>query len=389
MLRPFLNKAGIHSYPDFYVPVLYFPSIDGITLFCFRLMKKISMSLYWKCQLVGWIIAGLYWAFGPPLEAGFNWLQAGLDFAGDLVICILLTHSYRNLVLRLNWHTLSLRSLIPRIIPAIFLLGTAFMLVITLKLYIVRVYAVKGFTLSLAEFFVFSRQTLFITGIRLMSIWVLAYHLYHYAQREINTARENARLSVIAKEAQLNNLSSQLNPHFFFNSLNNIKFLVLENPSSARRAIDLLCDLLRNSLYNKTDKLIPLKDEMNLVNDYLELEKLRFEERLQTKILIDPLLSGLLIPPLSVQCVVENAVKHGISKKKEGGLIEIEIKRESDFLKIAVQNPGTLNSQDKAGLGIKNLTERLLLQYNGKASFAIEAIAAEKVLTTISIPVNE
>ncbi len=311
-----------------------------------------------------------------------------MDFAGDLIICILLTHSYRKLVLRLNWHRLPLRSLIPRIIPAIFLLGILFMLLIAFKLYIVRIYAVKGFTLSFAEFFASSRQTLFITGIRLMSIWVLAYHLYHYAQREINIVRENARLSVIAKEAQLNNLSSQLNPHFFFNSLNNIKFLVLDNPESARRGIDLLCDLLRNSLYNDTDKLIPLRQEINLVNDYLELEKLRLEERLRTNMIIDQSLLDLLIPPLSIQAMVENAVKHGISKKYEGGLVEIKIKRDTDFIKVTVQNPGTFN-QVNGGLGIKNLTERLLLQYNAKASFTIESIPGEKVRATISIPVNE
>ena len=101
-----------------------------------------------------------------------------------------------------------------------------------------------------------------------MSIWVLAYHLYHYSRLELETVKENARLSIMIKEAQLNNLASQLNPHFFFNSLNNIKFLVLGNPTAARRAIDLLSDLLRNSLNNNMGRLISLEQEIELVKTF-------------------------------------------------------------------------------------------------------------------------
>lgn len=351
---------------------------------------NIPISLYWKCQITGWLIAGLYWAFSGPAEAHFNWPQAILDFIGDFTICILLTHGYRNFALHKNWNKLSLKSLVPRIIPVIFLLGVSFLILIAIKLYVVRLYTVQNFSLSFWEFFRSSRLTLFVTGIRLMSIWVLAYHLYHYAQREINTAKENARLSVIAKEAQLSNLSAQLNPHFFFNSLNNIKSLVIENPESARRAIDLLSDLLRNSLYSKEGKLIPVKEEINLVKDYLELEKMRFEERLQMNIIVGEKLSDILIPPLSIQALVENAVKHGIDKIKEGGIIEVKIEKEGNFLKITVLNPGKLPAEKQSpGLGLKNLKERLLLQFNGKAAFNITGIPGEKVLATILIPVHE
>lgn len=149
-----------------------------------------------------------------------------------------------------------------------------------------------------------------------MSIWVLAYHLYHYSRLEIETVKENARLLMMIKEAQLNNLSAQLNPHFFFNSLNNIKFLVLENPSSARRAIDLLSELLRNSLNSNVGRLISLNDEIDLVRDYLELEKIRFEERLQIQIEINAAASQYSILPLSIQTLVENAIKHGIERRK-------------------------------------------------------------------------
>jgi LytS/YehU family sensor histidine kinase len=222
---------------------------------------------------------------------------------------------------------------------------------------------------------------------RLMSIWALAYYLYHYAQREINTVKENAHLSIIAKDAQLNNLSAQLNPHFLFNSLNNIKSLVIEDPQLARRAIDLLSDLLRSSLYGRDGMLISIKDELSLVNDYLELEKLRFEERLQFTIeMPDQLLSSLIIP-FSIQALVENAVKHGINKQTEGGFIEIIVAQREGFVVITVQSPGRLETNKQPhGLGLKNLKERLKLQFNDKAGFNICEQQNETVLATILIP---
>jgi two-component system LytT family sensor kinase len=120
-----------------------------------------------------------------------------------------------------------------------------------------------------------------------MTIWVLAYHLYHYHRYRLETIEQNAALELIAKQAQLDNLSTQLNPHFLFNSLNSIKSLIIENPAVARRAVDLLSDILRTSLYQKIAAFISVKEELSLVEDYVALEKIRFEERLNMTVLMD------------------------------------------------------------------------------------------------------
>jgi LytS/YehU family sensor histidine kinase len=184
-------------------------------------------------------------------------------------------------------------------------------------------------------------QGIFVAGVRLMSIWLLAYHLYQYEQREIRITKENARLAIITREAQLNNLSAQLNPHFLFNSLNNIKALVIENPESARRGIDLLSDILRTSLYSGDMMLTSINNEIELVKDYLELEKLRFEERLQFAIKVDDELLKIAILRLSVQTLVENAIKHGISKQKDGGLVSIRVEKFPDTYSYQRPEPGT------------------------------------------------
>lgn len=309
------------------------------------------------------------------------------DLILDVVIGITLTHLYRNFAIKNGWTKLNLKILVPKIIVSILILSLLYMFLIVGKLYLVRMFILEDNPVLFISFFKDTQLQVFITAIRIMSIWVLAYHLYHYSRLELETVKENARLSVVIKEAQLNNLSAQLNPHFFFNSLNNIKFLVLENPDLARRAIDLLSELLRNSLNSNVGRLISLNDEINLVKDYLELEKIRFEERLQVKIEVNIDVSNQLILPLSIQSLIENSIKHGIEKRKNGGFIIVKIEKENNFIKINVQNSGKLSQEiNNSGIGLRNLRERLLLQYNGEAFFEIKQQEDETVLATILIP---
>ena len=345
------------------------------------------LSTYWKIQFTGWIIASLYWGLSAFLSGNFIWEMGIVDLILDVSIGIVLTHIYRNFALKNGWNKLNLKMLLPRIVFSILLLSLLYTVLIIGKLYLVRLLIFKNEMGSFLLFFKSVQLQVFITGTRLMSIWVLAYHLYHYSRLELETVKENARLSIIIKEAQLNSLSAQLNPHFFFNSLNNIKFLVIENPDAARRAIDLLSELLRNSLNTNIAKLISLDDEINLVRDYLELEKIRFEERLQIKIETSVNISQHLMLPFSIQSLVENAIKHGIEKRKTGGFITVKIETKNDFIKITVQNSGKLNREiQNSGIGLRNLKERLLLQYNGNASFEIKELEDETVLATILIP---
>lgn len=344
------------------------------------------MSLYWKCQIIGWSAAAFYWMLVSFESPRFIWFLAVLYFIGDLLIYIPLTHLYRNISLRYGWQKLEPRKLLVRIVPAVMVLGFAFLVLTWSKNYLLRYWFEPGFSESFGHNFQDHRLGIFMAGIRLMAIWVLAYYGYHYAQREVNAIKESSRLAIIAKDAEFNNLASQLNPHFFFNSLNSIKALMIENPRAARRAIDLLSDLIRTSLYSRDTVFISLKEEMALVGDYLELEKIRFEERLKTSVEMDDRLSGKLVLPLSVQTLVENAIKHGIAQRKEGGLIKIRIGEENDKLVVSVANPGTLNDEATKGLGLKNLRERLNLQFGEKASFRIVQKNSENVSATIHIP---
>lgn len=350
------------------------------------MQQKSRLSLYWKCQLIGWSAASLYWGYAGYTGSNFSFTLALIHFAGDLIMYIGLTHLFRNFSTHYQWQTLAPKKLLVRIIPAVFVLGGAFMILTAGKTYLVHLIFEKGFSETFAHYFNIQWLAILVTGIRLMAIWVLAYYLYHYAQREVNATRESARLSVIAKDAQLDNLAAQLNPHFFFNSLNNIKALVLEDPQAARRAIDLLSDLLRMSLYRRDTALITVQEEMELINDYLELEKMRFEKRLQTSVEVDEQLLKTPILPLSIQTLVENAIKHGIAQRKDGGIIQIQVQKQNGYMQTRVLNPGKLKTTDKQGLGLKNLSERLQLQFNGKASFELTEQNGETISAIIKTP---
>jgi len=357
-----------------------------------NLNNKISKSLlYWLCQLTGWCLVSLFWLYIALFRDDFKMSHAIINFFFDIAICIAITHAYRTLAIRRKWNELGLKKLIWKVIPALLLLSVVFMLLMNLKMS-AYIYFVNSQSDSISKFFVwnplFVWNPVLITGLRHMTIWLLAYHLYHYYQKEVDTTRENAQLSIIAKQAQLDNLSAQLNPHFLFNSLNSIKSLVIENPNVARRAIDLLSDLLRSSLYEKDKDLITIKDELALVKDYIDLEKLRFEERLQLKTNIDDEVINYKIPTLSIQLLVENAIKHGIDLKVGGGIIYLKIKKKDSNIHITVENPGVINQNKSVGLGLENLKKRLEIQYKGKANFSLTETENDRVSAEILIPTH-
>lgn len=350
--------------------------------------RSTSLSLYWKCQIAGWSAASLYWALEGWLRSARFDLRTGLiAFLSDVAIYIWITHLYRNFALASGWQDLELAELVKRIFPAILVMAVAYLLVTGAKLFLLHT-VMNGENPS---FYLASLKAdwlaLYMAGIRLMAIWILAYHLYHYAQREIRIRYEHAQFAVLAKTAQLQHLASQLNPHFLFNSLNTIKALVLENPRSARRGIDLLSDLLRSGISDQTRQMVTLTEELNLVSDYLELEKLRLEARLQVSLDIDPSLDTLLILRLAIQTLVENAVKHGIAQQ-QGGLITIKVKQVRRSVVITVENPGTLRADRFGGVGLANLRERLKLQYGTEGIFQLSAQPGGMVRSVMQVPVR-
>jgi LytS/YehU family sensor histidine kinase len=212
-------------------------------------------------------------------------------------------------------------------------------------------------------------------------------YVINYRKEEIT----ELKLEAANREVELNILKSQLNPHFLFNALNSIRALIDENPEKSREAITKLSNILRNILSAQKNKEIHFSDEISIVKDYLSLEKIRYEERLDYSFDIDPKTYNFSIPPLMIQTLVENAIKHGIAKLPQGGSIRIHSRLAYPMWFISIINTGKLQSNENKnnGIGIKNTLDRLQLLYGNNAYFKLEQVNANEVLAEIIIKVSE
>ncbi len=323
--------------------------------------------VYWIAQLVGWsayavlIVIALYSSDPSRIDIFLFARIIGLILFG-----ILITHIQRLIILKNNWLNLKLGALIPRllvtsILSSLAITGLTYLLGRVIKP------ADTDSVLSVAD--VIGNAFSFLI---LVLFWNAIYFTYHYFQKSRKQEISNLALEASSKESELKNLRSQLNPHFLFNSLNSIRALVDIDPVKAKTSITTLSNLLRQSLVMGRESKVTLESELNIARNYLDLEKIRFEDRLVVNWRIDDSLLEFELPPFVLQMMVENAVKHGISKLKDGGSIDILTKKEGDKVFLEVLNTGKISSEVDLGVGIRNTEKRLALQYGTKAKFSLE-----------------
>lgn len=219
-------------------------------------------------------------------------------------------------------------------------------------------------------------------------IWFVSFTAFNL-YREVKEAKmKNIELSATLKESQLNTLKGQINPHFMFNSLNNIRGLMLEDVNKARKMLTSLSETLRYALTQSSVNAIALEDELEIVEKYVDISKIQFEDRLQFELQVDKTSLSIQIPPMLIQMLVENAVKHGISNLKQGGriLVTTDVKENQLFIKVV--NSGVLKQhQNGTQLGLQNIRKRLDLLYGKRATFSLKEEQKE-VVATIEIPLT-
>ncbi len=343
--------------------------------------KVNKVRLYWTLQIGGWsvyFLSQLVFSVVASEEPHIS-TQRVLFLIYESMLGLLLTHGYRHLINRWKWMNAGMPVLIPRVTGSVFLLG--------ILLYFIRVPIAMPLGLYSPEvaFDVSRILGLTLTYALIFFLWSVLYFIYNYFER-YNTS---LKLEASIREIELNNLKSQLNPHFIFNALNSIRALVDEHPDKSKLAINQLANILRNSLNTGKRELTKFDDELRIVKDYLGLESIRFEERLQTRFDIDPASRDFLVPPLMIQTLVENGIKHGIAKLTAGGMIEMKTFVHDNRLTVQVRNSGTYvngSSGTDGGLGLENTRQRLRLIYGESASFRILSENDTFVLTEVEIP---
>jgi hypothetical protein len=204
-------------------------------------------------------------------------------------------------------------------------------------------------------------SVIWVAGILLYAESAAAYYLLLAVEGAREVERRLLASQVSAREAELRALRAQLNPHFLFNSLNSISALAGSEPEAARRMCGLLGDFLRSSLSLGGRERVTLEEELALADRYLAVEQVRFGPRLAVERAIEPDALRCLVPPLLIQPLVENAVKHGVADRVEGGTIRIAASRGAGLLELDVRNPRDPEAPPRrgVGLGLDNVRQRL------------------------------
>jgi two-component sensor histidine kinase len=407
-------------------------------------MGKINIR-YWLCQIIGWGVWGLILLYFNFVVFGDRFKEQGGQKQYLISLCILLatgilaTHLLRFIIKKTNWLKFSFNRIFYMFIVSVGATGTLLYYggdyivaksgysydkyytsqklekaiklenqlgLDSLAYYKVEVYtkdtSVKkgiseikkttGWARNKKGEWVYENKSDLIGvyyTLMLIAIWMLIYIVYHYVENNRKDQLDRLKLESTVKELELKTIKSHINPHFIFNSLNSIRALVDENPKRARRAITELSNILRSSMQTEKMETVTLEKELDIVKDYLALEQMRFEERLKIEFEIDEDTLQQPVPPMMLQTLVENAIKHGISRQIKGGLVRIVASFRNNDMELLVQNTGQLTSPVNGdGFGIKSTQDRLNLMYQGKAVFDIRNLSTSMVESKVSIPVN-
>jgi len=203
-------------------------------------------------------------------------------------------------------------------------------------------------------------------------------------EKELN----EERLTRTKMEAELQALQAKINPHFLFNTLNSIASLISENPKAAESTVEKLSELFRYTLKSAENNTVTVAEELDIVRTYLEIEKVRFGERLQYEIICNDAVREFMIPALIIQPLVENSIKHGIASEVKGGIITVKVVREDGNCLISVidNGKGVGDAKDVTGFGLRSIEERLQLRYGASASLRL--IPDKQTHFLITIPLS-
>lgn len=345
--------------------------------------RWLGSGLYWLFQIGGW---GLFWLVltlgSLTSDSSETAVQQDLItqslFVVSFVVC---SHLLRVLVLYLRHLNTTRARFIFGLIVAVVMTSAA---VIGPWVYWGVLHA-EAADLQKGPGQVF-QFLVFLFGVSLMlSVWICFYFGYHYFRRYQQSIVERLQLDAAVKEAELRALRAQVNPHFFFNSLNTLRALIPRELERPREAVTLLADLLRASLTVGQRRVVTLAEELETVKNYLALEQLRFETRLRVHLQIAPAALGLRLPPFVLQTLVENAIKYGVSPFEDGGDVIITSEEHQGELSLTVRNRGVLaKGSASIGMGLKNARSRLQLVCGPAANLSVTQDSDDVVARVIA-----
>lgn len=340
--------------------------------------------LYWTLQCFGWFAWALNEALLYTNQYGWKWAWIFSSLA-NIALAIFLTHQYRRITKRYRWQDKNLWRMLQLNLLALVVMA---LLLMALNIPLDYLLLQENYEVSLSPFIIIQ---IFFNFVKPLAIWALIYFFFQYSNKRLEMERENDQLERAILETEGKVLRAQMNPHFVFNALNSVRALITEDPQKAKKGINQLSKLLRSSLLTERKKTISLAEELETITDYLSLEKIRYEDRLDWKISIEPACHKAQIPPMLLQTLVENGIKHGISRSVKGGTIEISALSMDDIIQISVINPGHLKpgKESNEGVGLINSQNRLNLLYGKTAQIELQPLNKNQVCAIVTLPYLE
>jgi signal transduction histidine kinase len=366
-------------------------------------MKKNS-RIFWICQIAGWLSYALtivFFAYVLERQPSDIFLKRIMM---SVVLGILTTSILRFAIIQNNLRPPTPSSKWWRIFLLVLSFSVIYSFISASFIEILRLYEPRGaakgikneFVLSISEIILkwnggrVAKRFLFglIFDTPIILVWISIYILWHYIEFTNAEAINKIKLESLIKELELKTIKSQINPHFIFNALNSIRALVDEDPKRARQAITELSNILRSSIQADKIEITSLEKELAIVKDYLALEFIRFADRLKIVYEIEPQSLQNQLPPMMLQTLVENAIKHGLSKQPGDCIIKIISKTENNKHVLKVVNTGILQLAENDGFGLQSTKERLNILYGGEALFEIYQCETNQVTAKLIIPIH-
>jgi two-component system, LytTR family, sensor kinase len=316
---------------------------------------------YWICQAAGWggflayVLAGYFLTEHPRTATDV----VSIVFF-NAVVGPAATHGLRHWMYAHDWHQLSRGRLLTRLAVVVVALASG----VTGAVVITLVLAGEPVMPAVSAFSIAAGFAVAFAG------WGTIYFAVQARRRRDAGQLE---LANVARDAQLRSLRAQLNPHFLFNCLNSLRHLIVTQPARAEVMVTGLAELLRYSLASDRSDPVELSDELRVVDEYLELERMRLEDRLTVTRRVEPDALHARIPPMLIQTLVDNAIKHGIAELPGGGIVRIEARAVNGRVEIVVANTGHLRTPaEGGGRGLDNTKARLRLIYGDAATFSLQ-----------------
>jgi sensor histidine kinase YesM len=371
---------------------LFCKDINGILMRKFNLQRILIFSAGWI--LLAFLFSGLIYFFNVhgdrprPFEWKTIFLWQTILYSWAILSPLIVFFAKRFRFEQRNWW---------RLLPAHFIAAVVFQLLHSAICVIVREIVVPGRIAENGGFFASTLKLKIYHGIGdlvaysflLSSIYVVDFYRRFQAEQ-----LKSSELKAALATSQLNALKMQIHPHFLFNTLNSISALMHKDVEAADKMVARLGDFLRMTLENSGDHEVSLKQEIDFVGHYLEIESVRFQDRLVVKMNIDPETLAARVPNLILQPIVENAIKHGISQQESVESLIISSERHGDRLQIRVEDSGpglppsngNGNGSKTGGIGLANTRARLAHLYEENYRFEIKNAVPHGVIVTLEIP---